>query len=419
MKGRTIRILVIIAVACMIGIGITQIYWFRQAFNAEEDRFNREVNSALYSVARQLFEINDAPVPRVNPIQQLSTNYYVVMVNSEIDANLLEYLLITEFEKSGLQADFEYGIYDCIDEKMVYGNYISKSRHPGDNQRGSLRTWADQSYYFGVHFPKKASIITNRMGIWIFSSLVLLVVMVFLGYAIYIILKQKRLSEVQRDFINNMTHEFKTPISTIAVAAQVLKDPKIQENPQRLQNYAHIIETENQRLKNQVERVLTVASLDREAMKKEPVDLHQIIQTSVRSIQVNLQEKEGKVHTDLQAQHTKIHGDSMHLTNVIYNLLDNAIKYCVAAPLVSIHTRNHNGSIDLEIRDNGIGISVEEQQKIFHKFYRVPTGNVHDVKGFGLGLNYVQTVVQAHGGTVQLESTPGSGSTFKLTLQNE
>ncbi|MDH3709726.1 MAG: HAMP domain-containing histidine kinase [Cyclobacteriaceae bacterium] len=419
MKGRTIRILVIIAVACMIGIGITQIYWFRQAFNAEEDRFNREVNSALYSVARQLFEINDAPVPRINPIQQLSTNYYVVMVNSEIDANLLEYLLITEFEKSGLQADFEYGIYDCVDEKMVYGNYISKSRHPDDNQRGSLPTWADQSYYFGVHFPKKASIITNRMGIWIFSSLVLLVVMVFLGYAIYIILKQKRLSEVQRDFINNMTHEFKTPISTIAVAAQVLKDPQTQENPQRLQNYAHIIETENQRLKNQVERVLTVASLDREAMKKEPVDLHQIIQTSVRSIQVNLQEKDGKVQTDLQAQHSKIHGDSMHLTNVIYNLLDNAIKYCVATPLVSIHTRNHNGSIDLEIRDNGIGINVEEQQKIFHKFYRVPTGNVHDVKGFGLGLNYVQTVVQAHGGTVQLESTPGSGSTFKLTLQNE
>ena len=419
MKGQTIRYLVIAAVLCVVAISITQVYWFRQAFNTQEDQFDREVQSALYNVARQFFEINEAPLPRVNLIKQLSTNYYAVMVNSEIDANLLEYLLISEFEKQGLQADFEYGIYDCTDEKMVYGNYISQNQGATTKQPGDLPTWADQSYYFGVHFPQKAGIITNRMGIWIFSSVVLVIVMAFLGYALFIILKQKRLSEVQRDFINNMTHEFKTPISTISVAAQVLKDPSTMQDPQRLLNYAHIVETENQRLKNQVERVLTVATLNQEAMKKESLDLHKIIDDSVQSVRVNLQEKQGTVHTELNASQTAITGDPMHLTNVVYNLLDNAIKYCRQKPLLHITTQNNNGDVTLEIRDNGIGIAPEDQKKVFDKFYRVPTGDIHDVKGFGLGLNYVQTVVEAHGGSVHLHSEPGAGSVFTLKLKNE
>ena len=260
MKSGTIRLLLVVGVICVLGITITQVYWFRQAFNAEEDRFDRQVNSALYNVARQIFEFNNLPDPAVNPIKQLSTNYYVVMINTEIDANLLENLLVNEFTRNDLQADFEYGIYDCTNEKMVYGNYISFATDQEQATTGSLPVWEDQSYYFGVQFPHKSAQITNRMGIWLFSSAVLLIVVAFFAYALFLILKQKRLSEVQRDFINNMTHEFKTPISTISVAAQVLKDPKITQQPQRLQNYAHIIDTENLRLKNQVERVLTVAT---------------------------------------------------------------------------------------------------------------------------------------------------------------
>ena len=416
MKGGTIRLLLVVGVICVIGITITQIYWFRQAFNAQEDRFDRQVNTALYNVAREIFQFNNLPAPAVNPIKQLSTNYYVVMINTEIDANLLENLLVNEFKRNDLQADFEYGIYDCTNEKMVYGNYVSFESGHQPNASSSLPVWEDQSYYFGVQFPQKSAQITNRMGIWLFSSVVLLAVIAFFAYALFVILKQKRLSEVQRDFINNMTHEFKTPISTISVAAQVLKDPNIATNPQRLQNYAHIIETENQRLKNQVERVLTVASLDQESMKKEKVDLHDLIKSSSHSVEANLNEKNGTIITELHAHKSEVVGDPLHLTNVLYNLLDNAIKYCDQHPVVKITTHNKRGAVCLSIEDNGIGIPSDHIKKVFHKFYRVPTGNIHDVKGFGLGLNYVQTIVQAHGGSISLHSVLGRGTTFNLSL---
>jgi len=407
MKGGTIRLLLVVGVVCVVGITITQIYWFRQAFNAQEDRFDRQVNTALYNVAREIFQFNKRPAPAVNPIKQLSTNYYVVMINTEIDANLLENLLVNEFKRNDLQADFEYGIYDCTNEKMVYGNYVSFEPGQQANASSSLPVWEDQSYYFGVQFPQKSAQITNRMGIWLFSSVVLLIVIAFFAYALFVILKQKRLSEVQRDFINNMTHEFKTPISTISVAAQVLKDPQIVGQPQRLQNYAHIIDTENQRLKSQVERVLTVASLDQESMKKEKVDLHDLIRSSSHR---------GTIITELRARNSEVVGDPLHLTNVLYNLLDNAIKYCDQHPVVKITTHNNKGSVCLSITDNGIGISSDHLKKVFHKFYRVPTGNIHDVKGFGLGLNYVQTIVEAHGGSITLQSALGQGSTFNLIL---
>jgi len=416
MKGGTIRLLLVVGVVCVVGITITQIYWFRQAFNAQEDRFDRQVNTALYNVAREIFQFNKLPAPAVNPIKQLSTNYYVVMINTEIDANLLENLLVNEFKRNDLQADFEYGIYDCTNEKMVYGNYVSFEPGQQANASSSLPVWEDQSYYFGVQFPQKSAQITNRMGIWLFSSVVLLIVIAFFAYALFVILKQKRLSEVQRDFINNMTHEFKTPISTISVAAQVLKDPQIVGQPQRLQNYAHIIDTENQRLKSQVERVLTVASLDQESMKKEKVDLHDLIRSSSHSVEANLNDKKGTIITELRARNSEVVGDPLHLTNVLYNLLDNAIKYCDQHPVVKITTHNNKGSVCLSITDNGIGISSDHLKKVFHKFYRVPTGNIHDVKGFGLGLNYVQTIVEAHGGSITLQSALGQGSTFNLIL---
>ncbi|WP_040497089.1 sensor histidine kinase [Fulvivirga imtechensis] len=421
MKRSTIRLLVVLATLSVIGISITQVYWFKQAFNTEADRFNRDVSTALFNVANQFFEISNTAIPANNPIRQLSTNYYVVMINNEIDANLLEYLLKTEFEKRNLIADFEYGIYDCNNEKMVYGSYVAmnnKGKHAPEP--GALPKWENQSYYFGVQFPDKASIITNRMGVWIFSSAVLLVVILFFGYALFIILKQKRLSEIQKDFINNMTHEFKTPISTIALSTEVLKNPNITTQPERLLNYATIIQNENQRLKKQVERVLQMASLDKEeiALKREKLDIHEVINDALKGVAVNLEERHGMVTTRLSATNTKITGDRLHIINVFYNLLDNAIKYSKNAPQIKILTYNKKDIIYIEITDSGIGMTSDQQKKVFDKFYRVPTGNLHDVKGFGLGLNYVQLVIKAHKGAIELESKPEKGSTFKLCLHN-
>jgi two-component system phosphate regulon sensor histidine kinase PhoR len=261
----------------------------------------------------------------------------------------------------------------------------------------------------------------NQMGIWSFSSLVLLLVILFFAYTLFVILKQKRLSEIQKDFINNMTHEFKTPISTIAVSTEVLKDPSIVHHPERLLNYTTIIEKENIRLKHQVERVLQMAKLDKEdiGLKKEKVDVHQIIRDAIQNTALSLQEKHGTIVCDLSAERHKIDADRLHLTNVLYNLIDNAIKYCKQSPEIVISTGNLNKHLCIDVKDNGLGIAPENHKKVFQKFYRVPTGNVHDVKGFGLGLHYVKSVVNAHRGTVKVDSDLGRGSTFKIILPVE
>jgi two-component system, OmpR family, phosphate regulon sensor histidine kinase PhoR len=420
-KSSSIRLIVILATLCIVGITFTQIYWVRRAFDLKEGEFNRTVNAALYNVAQQIYEINKTPSPANNPIRQLSTNYFVVMVNSEIDASLLEFLLRSEFEKRSIQADFEFGIYDCHSERMVYGNYVPlKTVKETIATNKTLPAWANQGYHFGVQFPNREAHIINQMGIWSFSTLVLLLVIIFFAYTLFVILKQKRLSEVQKDFINNMTHEFKTPISTIAVATEVLKDPAILNQPERLLNYSSIIEKENSRLKQQVERVLQVARLDKEdfGLKKEILDIHQVIQEAIKNTSMTLQEKQGKIICDLSAIERQVPADKLHLTNVIQNLIDNAIKYCKTIPEITIKTTNELKRCVIEVHDNGIGISSENQKRIFQKFFRVPTGNVHDVKGFGLGLSYVKTIVEVHGGNIKVESELGKGSVFRIYLPN-
>lgn len=419
MKSSTIRLIVVLATLCIVGITITQVYWVKRAFDLKEAEFERQVNTALINVSQQIFSMSNTPPPSVNPVKQLSTNYFVVMVNSEIDASLLEFLLRTEFEKRNVKADFEYGIYDCTHEKMVYGNYVSmRDVKAKAAPLKKLPNWTNQGYYFGVQFPNREAQILNQMGIWSFSSIVLLLVIVFFAYTLFVILKQKRLSEIQKDFINNMTHEFKTPIATIAVSAEVLKNPDILKQPERLLNYTTIIENENNRLKKHVERVLQMARLDKEdiGLKKESIDLHEVIEEVVAGMRVTLQEKQGKVDLHLEASQPLITADRHHLMNVIYNLLDNAIKYCQENPFIVIRTSQDSKGITLEVKDNGIGVGQEHQKRIFQKFFRVPTGNVHDVKGFGLGLNYVKQIVEAHRGKITLESAVGSGCTFRVFL---
>jgi two-component system, OmpR family, phosphate regulon sensor histidine kinase PhoR len=417
-KSSSIRFIVILGTLCIVGIAITQLYWVRRAFNIKEDEFQRTVNAALYNVANQIYSINKTPAPAVNPVEQVSTNYFVVQVNGDVDASLLEWLLRSEFEKRNIKVDFEYGVYDCSHEKMKYGNYVPLQTSKEKVTSQKLPTWRHYAYYFGVQFPNRESHLINQMGIWSFSSGVLLIVIVFFAYTLFVILKQKRLSEIQKDFINNMTHEFKTPISTIAVSTEVLKDPNIIHQPERLLNYTTIIEKENTRLKQQVERVLQMARLEKEdiGLKKELVDMHVVIQDAIKNTTASLQEKKGSITCQLNASQSSIEADKLHLTNVLYNMIDNAIKYCSKAPQIEIRTSIENKFLLIEVQDNGIGISQENQKFVFQKFYRVSTGNVHDVKGFGIGLNYVKSVVSAHKGSVKLISELGAGSTFKINL---
>lgn len=421
MRRSTFRLIIALAVFSITGIIVTQVYWVQRAFDMKSKQFYQTTHVALRDVAQQIARINQHTVKPVS-IKQLSSDYFVVNVNDVIDANVLEYLLKTAFSKRGLFMEYEYGIYDCSTDKMVYGNYVSSKTKAQPKRRANLPKYDDYIYYFGVRFPNKTSYLASQMDIWIFSSLILVVVILFFGYTLFAILKQKRLSEVQRDFINNMTHELKTPISTIAVTADLLTNPQILGSKERMVNYAHIIKSENARLQNQIEKVLQSARMDREklVLQKEIIDLRSLLTDLATSFELKVKNEGGSLELRLAPEALIVWADQSHLMNIVGNLLDNALKYASTKPQIVIDAEVVGNSkkkkLHLSIQDNGIGIKKEYQKKIFEKFFRVPTGNIHNVKGFGLGLDYVRQIVEAHRWAITLKSELGQGSTFKITI---
>lgn len=419
MKTNRIRIVVILGFFSIVGIIIFQMYWVYKTFDTTENQFNQTVKVALYNVAEKMAEFNGAQLPNKNPVKQVSSNYYVVDINDIIDANILDHYLKTEFEYSHINIDYEYAIYDCESNEMLYGNYVHTSDESQKRtSKHNFPKYDEYTYYFGIYFPSKTTYILNNMNIWIISSFVLITAIGFFVYAIFIILRQKRLSEIQKDFINNMTHEFKTPISTISISADVLMDPEIKSDPPRLSNYASIIKDQNYRLENQIEKVLQLARIEKRKMNLtlEDIDLHDTISNIVKTFTLNFKDNHGKIKLDLQANDPVIKADNQHLTNLVYNLLDNAVKFSKENPEIMIKTIQTDHEIKISFSDKGIGIDKKYIKKIFNKFFRIPTGNVYNVKGFGLGLNYVKNIVNAHNWKISVDSEPGKGSTFVIYI---
>lgn len=388
-----------------------------KAFDLREREFNDRVNIALRSVAQEIMTLNkdSSDVP---PVRQLSSNYFVVSTNDTLHPFLLESLLDNEFRSRNLKTNFEYSIYDCFNDSLVYGGMVVLSKEPTKaTEKPIIPKWDGDSHYFGVYFPEKQSYLLSQMSIWLFSSSILLVVIIFFAYTLWVILKQKRLSEIKNDFINNMTHEFKTPISTISSSAELLKTGNLDADAEKRLRYYQIIADESNRLKLQVEKVLQMAQFEKSEidLNLNSCDLHELINQATGSLSFLLEQKEGKLNLKLDAQGSILKVDELHFTNIIRNLLDNAIKYCRQKPEITITTQDSDNGITILVRDNGIGIDTKQQKQVFDKFYRVPTGNVHNVKGFGLGLYYVKTLVEAHQGTIRIESN-SEGSTFIIIL---
>ncbi|MEM1319900.1 MAG: HAMP domain-containing sensor histidine kinase [Bacteroidota bacterium] len=421
MSNSVIRRVVILGALAIMAIVIIQSYWVLRTWDIKEQEFNTAVNIALRNTALQLDSLKaQSSLPAYNLISQEASNYYVVNINDEINANLLEYYLKKNLEAAALRADFEYGIYDCYSKDMVYGNYIgySKDQQDATVRRNDLPTYDDFEYYFGVRFPNRSSDLLGAMRLTITFTAILFLAILFFSYSIIVILRQKRLSEMQKDFINNMTHEFKTPISTIKISADVfLNNPLIQKD-QRLHQYATIIKDQNQRLNNQVEKVLQLAKIERSSfkLKLEKISLHDLLNNIIESTSLQVSQQKGRLLTQLDAQSPMVEADKLHLTNILHNLLDNAIKYCQRFPEINIRTSDDARRVKLEVADRGIGISKEHQGRVFDKFYRVPTGNVHNVKGFGLGLFYIKNICHAHGWKLSLESEPEVGTTITILM---
>lgn len=421
MSNRSIRIIFILSILCAGLMIVSQYFWIKKAYELEKNIFHTHATIALKNVALQILKMNDNHSTVDSIVTRVSPKYYTVQINDKIDSTVLENLLRRELLAQQIKTDFEYSVYDCESEKMRYGKYVSFNKlEAGTEITPSIfPKKKKENNYFGVHFPQLDNFLTKEMTNWFISSFILLLFLLILAYAIFIIFRQKRLSEIQKDFVNNMTHEFKTPLATIKLSSEVLKNPNIVQNPERLLNYATIINNETTHLTNQVERVLQMAKSGRDKvdLNKEQVELKPLIEEIIdKTYKPLIRSRGGNIKVFVEPETISFFVDRLHIKNVISNLLDNAIKYCIRQPEIEIHCSEVNDQIMICIQDNGIGISKEYLKNIFHKFYRIPTGNLHDVKGFGLGLNYVNLICKQHGGKIKVTSEVDKGSEFCIFI---
>lgn len=337
-----------------------------------------------------------------------------------ISGERIEAMLKEKLPERGVDIPFEYAVYEEGHKPMFSSENFNEFEQCSYFRRPLFpNSVYNQSTYISVYFPGERQLIRKSMGIMGGSSLLItFFIVIMFSLVLYIMFKQKRLSEMKNDFVNNMTHELKTPISTISLASQMLNDRSIPDEQKNMGQISRIIQTESKQLGYQVERVLQMAIFDHGELKLkyEEVDLHDVIENVAQNFLLQMDKRGGKLDFLPEADQTVVWGDLMHLTNLVSNLMENAIKYTSRAPEITISTANENGSIVMSVADNGIGISKEDQKRIFDKFFRVPTGNVHNVKGFGLGLSYVKLIVDEHGGNIKIKSEPGKGSRFDIHL---
>lgn len=417
MSSKTIRY-IFISMLIIIGLlFVTQAYWFKRAFALQETQLDDKVNIALRSVADGLLKLDNDTTSRIAPISKTSSNEFYVRTDCYFSLSSLDSLLRLEFTARKLDIEFDYGIVLEEKKQLVLGNTFSYAVKVEDISCRVRRDGKERKN-FKILLTNKTAYLLNSMGIWVFSSLSLLLILVVFTFIMISIRNGKKLELLKKDFVNNMTHELKTPIANITVASDAIRNPKIKMDDEKLIKYAGIIHKENERLHQLVDRVLEISSIEKkeESLRLEEVDLHEIINEITTSFAALIAQKQGNIITKLEATQTTLKADQIHLSNVIYNLIENAIKYSLENPEIVIQTRSNNDGVQIHISDKGIGMSKENQHRIFEKFFRAESGNLHTTKGYGLGLSYVKMIVEKHNGQITFKSAKGKGSTFSLNL---
>lgn len=343
-------------------------------------------------------------------------------IEDRISSVKLDSLIKAELDNKGIHTEYEYGIYSPVKNDVVVektGKYHNELMEKSVAFNLFPSDLFKAPEYLLIYFPKKETYLFTQTWLMLsIAALLIIFIIISFIYTIRTIIKQKILSEMKNDFINNMTHEFKTPISTISLACQALTDDDITKSEILYKNYLHVINDENHRLGVMAEKILQTAVLDKGhvKLKIEPMDIHLVINDVIKNISLQVETRGGSISTEFNAASSIINADKVHITNLIYNLLDNANKYTPEKPKIIIATESNDTGIYVSVEDNGIGISHANLKKIFDKLYRVPTGNIHNVKGFGLGLSYVKAIVEMHNGTVDVTSELKKGSKFTIYL---
>ncbi len=449
MNKKVIFAIIGLMAIAIVGVMWSQIRLLQSATEVNTDRFEKNVFSALNEVVKKL-ELDEekdlflasmsekypnSNVPTFNPFGSREREK---KLENRIKMNYLDLILREELALRGINDQipsyrYHYGIYGFERESFVIldGKKFDYEKEKENILPEYVNTGEENTAYkvnvfprerpvpgeLRIFFPNKNAIILRSIGKTLLATLFFAgVILLCFGYTLYIIFTQKKLSEMKTDFINNMTHEFKTPIATISLAADSLNNPVVLKNEEKILRFSRIIKQENIRMHKQVEKVLQMALLDKKDfnLKWTSVDMHDLILSAIENISLHVETREGSVKGFLNASESIVKGDHTHLSNIINNLLDNANKYSPQKPHITVFTRNVDKGLEIMVKDEGIGLSREVRKFIFDKFYRVPTGNLHNVKGFGLGLSYVKTMVEAHKGKIDVRSELGKGSSFIL-----
>ncbi len=429
-------IITVLILLSLLGLIFFQILWIQSAKDIKDKQVEDNIVQAIAYASGILTQEKSSLMPAIKksdllfPGDKLQMQYFKPSVIKRFSKDEIADIIRMAFNKYHLQHyPFEYNVrVNAINGDMVYSNDFFKYYADTNNLRhvfaleppsGSNFENLVSEELLSVIVPHQQSLIWKEM-IWFILGAVLFTIIITTAFFITIrtLLKQKKLSEIKSDFINNMTHEFKTPLATISLAVDALKNEKVSGNPEKTRYFTGIIKEENKRMNKQVETILQAALLDKQEvqLKLKRMDAHDLIASALNNIQLQVEEKHGRLEVNMEAEKDIILADEVHFTNLINNLLDNAVKYSKENLCIRLSTKNAGNSIKIRIEDNGIGMTKETVNRIFEKFYRAHTGNVHNVKGFGLGLSYVKKMVDAHHGTIKAESVLGKGSSFTITI---
>ena len=470
MEKRTITALIVAISVALLGLVLIQAKWVSDTLALKDAQFNEGIDNALVAVSDRLERAEARQNFRTLPADVKGGDLYIDQglgdrdstagqdhlaedtlnellrgilsagmfrdIHERIDQRLLDSLITEELRIRHIVCNYEYGVFgeeggaallslnDAADSTLVrnspHRTRLFRNDWPQERTMGN-------SWWLHLSVPSRPSILLRSMWpMLVTSAIFLLMVAAIFGFTMRTILRQKRLGDIKNDLMNNLTHELKTPISTISLACEALNDPGIPKDPAQVRMFTTMIRDENKRLGVLVESVLQSAVTDQGGMRLRTtdVDMHTLLAEVVRNSALQAENRGGRIIFAPAAELAHVRGDRTHLTSIFYNLIDNAVKYCIVSPVINISTRSDAQALTVEVRDNGIGIPRSEQRKIFDRLYRVPTGNVHNVKGFGLGLSYVKAVVEKHGGSIRVESEPEgydqvTGSRFIITIPFE
>ncbi len=418
-RSKTLRLVILISSVLIAVIVAIQLFWLQKVYRYEEKQFNINVSKSIRSLYKDMQLVNDVSDFAQKEINNPQPDLYLLKIDCTPFTDSLWLNLKEEFTDFDVYTDCKAGIYSHEKKLFTTEKYIDlPDAYDSSTSKAAIPVLQREYSYLSLYFPHRGEYILKQMYFWIASGIMLLLVLTAFGASVFYLYRQKFFNETQKDFVNNFTHEFKTPLAVIKIASEVLQQPDIAQKPERLHNYAGIIGEQTTHLQSQVQRLLEIAYTDRTslALEKTSFVINDVIKEAITSLQPLIDQKNAVVKTDFTQGNVLLNADRYYILLTLINLIENAVKYAIANPEIAIKAYSDGNDCCVAITDNGIGIKEEYHKKIFDRFFRITKGELHTVKGFGLGLNFVKKVVEAHGGKIEVQSEPGKGSTFTMKI---